>query len=106
MGSLWSDFKPDAALASRAPFPVFRAKGISGMRLPESARRFTPFWTVYRIPVWLGVITCVGLGAGVLGDDLWDLVSWAGLAIPLVILVWFLLKPAEAAAARPAKGNS
>jgi len=39
------------------------------------------------IPLAIAVAVLVGLGAGLLGDAGWDWLAWAGLAVPVVVLV-------------------
>lgn len=43
---------------------------------------------IWPIPVALAFLTCVGLVSGLVADDLWDVVSWVGLGVPLLVLVW------------------
>src|SRR5262249_26350754 len=43
-------------------------------------------WRIFRIPVALGVVSLVGLTAALLGDGLWDGLSWLMLAIPLAVI--------------------
>ena len=47
----------------------------------------------YGVPAILALITCVGLLSGVLGDGVWDAISWVGLGIPIAVLLRFLLRP-------------
>jgi hypothetical protein len=43
---------------------------------------------IFRWPLWLGVLTVVGLASALFGDDGWDALSWVALAIPLGVLGW------------------
>jgi hypothetical protein len=43
---------------------------------------------VWTMPVLLGLLTAVGLVAGLVADGFWDAVSWAGLGVPLLVVVW------------------
>ncbi len=43
---------------------------------------------VYKIPLLLASITCIGLLSALFGDGVWDRLSWIFLAIPLVIIAW------------------
>ena len=43
---------------------------------------------IFRRPLWLGVLTVVGLASALFGDDGWDALSWVALAIPLGVLGW------------------
>jgi hypothetical protein len=46
---------------------------------------------VYRIPLALGIVTIIGLLWALLGDGLWDAISWLMLAVPLLLLAFSLL---------------
>ena len=52
------------------------------MKLLATARR-----DVWTIPVLLGLLTAIGLTSALLGDGIWDVVSWCALALPLVAVV-------------------
>jgi hypothetical protein len=46
---------------------------------------------VWRIPIAIGVLSLVGLCTALFGDGIWDLLSWALLAIPVWAGIWFAL---------------
>jgi len=50
------------------------------------------FWKVFGIPLGIGVLSAAGLFAALLGDGVWDSLSWVGLGIPAVIGVYKLLQ--------------
>lgn len=50
---------------------------------------------IYAPAVWLGALTCFGLLSALLGDDLWDALSWITLAIPIVVITWHWIWPAK-----------
>ncbi|WP_330564713.1 hypothetical protein [Pseudomonas yamanorum] len=54
--------------------------------------RQSNFWKVFGIPLAIGLLSAAGLFAALLGDGLWDSLSWAGLGIPAVIGSWALFK--------------
>ncbi|MGY4636198.1 hypothetical protein [Pseudomonas sp. P7548] len=54
--------------------------------------RQSSFWKVFGIPLGIGVLSAAGLFAALLGDGLWDSLSWVGLGIPTGIGVWGLVK--------------
>jgi len=54
--------------------------------------RQSSFWKVFGIPLAIGSLSAAGLFAALLGDGLWDSLSWVGLGIPAVIGSWALLK--------------
>ena len=54
--------------------------------------RQSNFWKVFGIPLGIGLLSAAGLFAALLGDGLWDSLSWVGLGIPAAIGTWALLK--------------
>ena len=53
--------------------------------------RQSSFWKVFVIPLGIGLLSAAGLFAALLGDGLWDSLSWVGLGIPAAIGIWALL---------------
>lgn len=51
------------------------------------------FWHIWTIPLLLGIVSLFGLIAALVGDDLWDVLSWLTLAIPLLVIGRFIWKP-------------
>lgn len=49
--------------------------------------------TIYRIPLILSIITIMGLLSALLGDGIWDALSWVLLAIPMFLLSFCLVRP-------------
>lgn len=45
---------------------------------------------VWRVPVLLGLVSMIGLVSALIGDDVYDLLSWCLLALPLLAIVWAL----------------
>jgi hypothetical protein len=43
---------------------------------------------IFAAPGIVGVVSLVGLVAALLGDGLYDAVSWLGLLIPLAVVAW------------------
>jgi hypothetical protein len=46
----------------------------------------------WRAPIALALLTLVGLISGLVGDGLWDAVSWIGLGVPILACAWFGLR--------------
>jgi len=46
--------------------------------------------TIYRIPLVIAAVTAFGLTSALLGDGLWDVLSWLTLAVPvgLAVMHW------------------
>ena len=49
--------------------------------------RQSSFWKVFGMPVVIGVLCAAGLFSALLGDGLWDAVSWLGLGLPSLLAV-------------------
>lgn len=43
---------------------------------------------VFRVPIWLGAASLVGLVSALLGDGLWDGVSWVAIFAPIGAVWW------------------
>ena len=50
------------------------------------------FWKVFGVPLGIGLLSAAGLFAALLGDGVWDSLSWVGLGIPALIGVWGLMR--------------
>lgn len=50
------------------------------------------FLKIWQVPIILAVISVVGLLSALTGDDLWDVLSWLTLGVPLLVGVYFLNK--------------
>ncbi|MDD0845236.1 hypothetical protein [Pseudomonas sp. Gutcm_11s] len=51
-------------------------------------------WMIFRWPLVLGVLSLFGLLSALVGDEVYDLLSWLSLGIPLVLLgvVWVRMR--------------
>jgi len=47
--------------------------------------RQSNFWKVFAIPTVIAVLSAAGLFAALLGDGVWDSLSWVGLGIPAAL---------------------
>lgn len=54
-------------------------------------------WMIFRWPLLLAVLSLVGLVSALVGDEVFDLVSWLTLGVPLVLVagVWLRLRRAR-----------
>lgn len=50
-------------------------------------------WVIFRWPLFLGLISIVGLVAALVGDGLWDVLSWITLGIPALWFSYLSLRP-------------
>ena len=44
---------------------------------------------VFAAPLVLGVLSVIGLTTALVGDGIWDIVSWLFLGIPTVLCLWY-----------------
>ncbi|WP_424630775.1 hypothetical protein [Bradyrhizobium sp. SYSU BS000235] len=58
----------------------------------HSPRRQT-LGQIFLVPLVLGILSTVGLISALVGDGVWDGVSWITLGIPILLCAYFLLKP-------------
>lgn len=84
----------DGSLAARteretASQPVHASSAAPAV-VPERSRARRSFWQVFGTPTILAVVSTVGLIAALIGDGLYDAVSWITLAIPVVVIARFL----------------
>jgi hypothetical protein len=51
-------------------------------------------WMIFRWPLLLAVLSLFGLISALVGDEVYDLLSWLSLGIPLVLLglVWLRMR--------------
>jgi hypothetical protein len=43
---------------------------------------------IFTVPALLAMLIAVGLTSGVLGDGIWDVISWITLAVPIAVIVF------------------
>lgn len=56
----------------------------------KKARRYS-LREIFAAPLFLAVLTIVGLVAALLGDGWFDALSWIGLAVPALAIPWALV---------------
>lgn len=51
-------------------------------------------WKIFRWPLLMALLSLLGLLSALIGDELYDLLSWLSLGVPLVLLgvVWVRLR--------------
>lgn len=45
-------------------------------------------WMIFRWPLLLALLSSLGLVSALIGDDLFDLLAWLTLGVPLVLVGW------------------
>lgn len=48
---------------------------------------------IFAAPVVIGVLSTIGLISALVGDGVWDGLSWLTLAIPVALFVGFIARP-------------
>jgi hypothetical protein len=61
---------------------------------------------VWGVPLLLMAATALGLVAALLGDGVWDALSWAALGVPLATVCWYAFARRSARHARCTGGVS
>ncbi|MFC5460977.1 hypothetical protein [Massilia niabensis] len=51
------------------------------------------FMALWGMPILLGILTIIGLISALLGDGIWDLVSAFALGAPVLVSLWYSLRP-------------
>ena len=58
--------------------------------MTESFQRTGRSWKqVFGIPIVLGILSAIGLISALLGDDIWNALSWLALGVPCAVIVWY-----------------
>ncbi|NHK26533.1 hypothetical protein FF098_001270 [Parvularcula flava] len=47
---------------------------------------------IFAIPLFIAVTSLIGLVTALVGNDLWDALSWLTLGLPVAITIWALMK--------------
>ena len=47
---------------------------------------------VFAAPLAIAILSTVGLISALVGDDIWDLLSWLTLAVPVVVILYYWLR--------------
>jgi hypothetical protein len=63
------------------------------MRLNAPARTRSGFRRVFAIPLLLAILSAIGLLAALIGDDVWDALSWLGLGVPVAVILRYVARP-------------
>ena len=54
---------------------------------------------IFAVPACIAVLSAVGLLSALLGDGVWDALSWAALGAPVAVALWYGMR-------RPVSVNS
>ncbi|GEM_PF-597687 len=78
------------------------------MKRSKSIRR-SNFLHVFGVPVLLAILSAFGLISALLGDGIWDVLSWITLWVPVAVIarhVWFADSGKDASVSRGKGGDS
>lgn len=45
-------------------------------------------WQIFAIPILVALASGIGLVTALVGDGVWDVLSWVGLGLPVALSVW------------------
>jgi hypothetical protein len=45
---------------------------------------------VFGAPMLLALVSAIGLISALLGDSIWDVLSWLALATPIAVIMWYV----------------
>jgi hypothetical protein len=65
------------------------------MSTPREQRTAGSLRRIFAAPALMGLLSAIGLLSALLGDHLWDALSWATLGITLLVIAWYISRPAE-----------
>ncbi|MFI8396098.1 hypothetical protein CXF97_21985 [Pseudomonas sp. Choline-02u-1] len=54
--------------------------------------RQSSFWKVFSTPIVIALLSAAGLFAALLGDGIWDALSWVGLGVPAFLAITGLMR--------------
>jgi hypothetical protein len=57
---------------------------------PDSAARLGTLARLFGWPMMLAVLTVIGLVSALVGDNAWDVVSCIVLAVPVLVIAWYV----------------
>ena len=60
------------------------------MQAPAVRRKRFNVRQIFLAPLVLAVVTIAGLIFALVGDGMWDAVSWLALAVPLAVTAWYI----------------
>jgi hypothetical protein len=47
---------------------------------------------IYRMPLLIAAVSAIGLASALLGDGVWDVLSWAVLGLPVAVACFFWVR--------------
>jgi hypothetical protein len=65
--------------------------------MPATKKARRAWRHVFAVPMVLGLLSGIGLVTALVGDDIWDWLSWATLGVPVAVIAYFMIWPARSA---------
>ncbi|MDR2679097.1 MAG: hypothetical protein LBB51_06635 [Zoogloeaceae bacterium] len=59
-------------------------------RHPHERHEHQSLWRIFRWPILLGLSSAIGLISALVGDGVWDVLSWITLLVPVAVVAWFM----------------
>ncbi len=47
---------------------------------------------IWGMPIAIGIVSTIGLLSAILGDGIWDGLSWIALTIPIAVSLWYIVR--------------
>jgi hypothetical protein len=67
---------------------------------PITPARGATFLCVFGMPMLLALVSAIGLASALLGDGIWNVLSWVALDASVAVIVWHVVRPRGAATDR------
>ncbi len=52
---------------------------------------------IFLVPAIIAAVSSAGLISALVGDDIWDVLSWMTLSVPVAVAVWYVFRRRKAA---------
>ena len=75
-----------------APKPLFESYEAMKPIHQDDAKSHLSAAEIFRVPLWIALCSFVGLISALIGDGVWDVVSWLTLSLPFAVLWWCFSK--------------
>jgi hypothetical protein len=62
---------------------------ISKANVPHRRSVHRSVWEVFRVPLLVGVVCAAGLALALVGDGIWDVLSWLALSGPVFLAAFY-----------------
>jgi len=56
----------------------------------NTTRNHRPLWRIFAAPIWIALASLIGLASALMGEGIWNLLSWVGLGVPALVTAYTL----------------